>query len=123
MEESIFATIKKLLGFVTGDTSFDVDIVTNINSVLMSLNMLGIGPVDGFSITGPDETWTDFLGEATNLDAVKSYIHQKVRLMIDPPANAFVLDSISKIITEFEWRLNVQAAAGLLTNPIEVPDE
>lgn len=107
--ESILTSIKKLLGIEEDYTQFDVDIIMHINTVLMSLNQMGIGPVEGFSISDKIPTWATYLNTATNLEAVKSYIYFKVRLMFDPPSSSFVLDSMGRQINELEWRLMVQA--------------
>lgn len=107
--ESILTSIKKALGIEKSYTHFDPDIIMNINAVLMTLNQLGVGPVDGFLIEGSDETWEDFLGDAINLEAVKLYMYFKVRLGFDPPANAFVVEAMQRQIDEFEWRINLQA--------------
>ena len=107
--DSILLTIKKMLGIETDYDGFDVDIIVGINSAFMSLNQLGVGPEIGYSITTIDDEWADFLVAATNLEGVKSYIYLKTRLLFDPPSNSFLVDSISKQISELEWRLNVQA--------------
>ncbi len=106
---SILNSIKKMLGISEEDTNFDQDIIININSVLMFINQLGIGPEDGFIITDDTETWGDLIGERNDLEAVKTYVYLKVRLLFDPPQSAFVLESIERQITQIEWRLTVQA--------------
>jgi hypothetical protein len=113
---SILNTIKKMLGVQLDDDAFDVDIIVSINSVLMSLSQLGVGPVGGFSITGVTETWSQFLGEEINLEAVKSYIYLKVRLLFDPPTVSTLIDAMNRQITEFEFRLNIQV------EPVEIPE-
>ena len=114
MDESILAEIKKVLGITEDYKVFDDDIIMHINSVLMVLQQLGVGPTGGFNITGYEETWGDFISESDeNLSAVKSYIQMKVRLIFDPPSSSFVLDSYKKLIDEFEWRLNVQVDPGI----------
>lgn len=112
MNESILNSIKKMLGIESDYNEFDIDVMININSVLMVLNQLAIGPPDGFSITGPNETWADLLGDRTDLLAVKSYIYLRVRLLFDPPTNSFTLDSIAKQAEELGYRLNLQAEGG-----------
>jgi hypothetical protein len=107
--DSIFTSIKKLLGGSEEDTNFDTDIIMDINSALMSVNQLGIGPDTGFVITGKNEIWSQLLGDRKDLEGVKTYIFLKVKLMFDPPSSSFVLESINNQITEFEWRLNSQA--------------
>ena len=108
--DSILTCIKQLLGISSGYTKFDPEIITNINSVLMVLAQLGVGPSKAFQITGSEETWVDFLGgEVDNFSGIKSYIFFKVKLMWDPPNSAAVMESMTKTINEFEWRLNVEA--------------
>lgn len=112
--DSILVSIKKLLGIESEYTHFDQDIIMFINSALLSLNQLGIGPTEGFSITDNTQVWTDLLGTRKDVDAVKQYIYLKVRLVFDPPTNSFLVEAINRQITELEWRLNVQAETTLL---------
>lgn len=109
MDESILNTIKKLLGLDVEYTPFDTDIIVLINSAMMTLTQLGIGPADGFSITDDTTNWSDFLVNDVKLEAVKNYIYLKVRVTFDPPASGSVLEAYKKQIEELEWRLNVQA--------------
>jgi len=104
--DSILDTTKKMLAIEADDTGFDLDIITNINSVFTTLQQLGLGPSDGFMITDKEANWADFMGEY-KFNAVKSYMYLKVRLLFDPPASGFVLASMEKQATELEWRLNV----------------
>lgn len=106
--ESILTSIKKLLGPEESYDHFDTDIIIHINSALMVLNQLGVGPVDGFSISDKEAVWTDFVPEK-NVEAVKTYVYLKVRLIFDPPQSSFLVAAIEKQITELEWRLNVKA--------------
>lgn len=109
---SILNSIKKLLGIEAEDTSFDTDVIININTALMVLNQLGLGPEGGFSIYDSTAMWSDFLEDNKNLEAVKSYVFLKVRLAFDPPSSSAVIESMQRQINELEWRLNVQADTG-----------
>ena len=109
MNGSILTSIKKLLGIADDYTHFDTDIIIHINAVFMILTQLGVGPSDGFSITSDTETWNDFLDNKDDLEAVKSYVYLKVRLLFDPPTSSSHLDSMNRMISEFEWRMNVNA--------------
>jgi len=106
--DSILTSVKKMLGISAEDSTFDIDIILHINSALMVLSQLGVGPTTGFFISDNTKTWVDLIGDRVDLEAIKSYIYLKVRLLFDPPSSSFVLDSIQKQITEFEWRLNIQ---------------
>ena len=107
MTESILISIKKLLGIDADYRHFDPDIILHINSALAVLTQLGVGPENGFGIADDAATWQDFLGGGdTNFDGVKSYVYLKVRLLFDPPASSAVLDSMNRLINEFEWRIN-----------------
>lgn len=105
--ESILTSIKKLLGIEAEYEHFDPDIIMHINSVFMVLNQLGVGPSQGFSIEDDTTTWADFMSENVNIEAVKSYIYLKVKLLFDPPLSSAAIDSIKRMIDEYEWRLNV----------------
>lgn len=106
--DSILTTIKKLLGIEADYTHFDNDIIVHINSVLMTLNQLGVGPESPASITSELDTWDKTLGDIKNLEAVKTYIYLKVKMIFDPPTSSFVVDAMNKQASELEWRLNVQ---------------
>lgn len=104
--DSILLTIKKGIGIDPSYEAFDPDIIMHINSVLFILTQEGIGPKEGFNITGQDETWKDFLGESnTKLSAVQSYVTLKTRLLFDPPQSGTLNEQITKLISELEWRL------------------
>lgn len=105
---SILTSIKKLLGIGKEYTHFDSDIIIHINSVLMTLHQLGIGPEKGYLISSDLETWENFLGTDANLEAVKTYVYLKVRTLFDPPASAALLDAMKRQADELEWRLQVQ---------------
>lgn len=107
--ESILTSIKKMLGIGEEYAHFDADIIFHINSALMTLNQLGVGPADGFFVSTDEQTWEDYLGESKKLEAVKSYIYLRVKLLFDPPANGTLVEAMNTQIAEFEWRLNVQA--------------
>lgn len=108
MEQSILNSIKKVLGLTEADDSFDVDIIMHTNSVLATLAQIGIGPIEGFGIEGPDEMWDDFLGlNNQTMHSVKTFIYLSVRLVFDPPNTSFALDSMKNQIQELAWRLNV----------------
>lgn len=107
--ESILTSIKKMLGITEEYEQFDSDIIMHINSVFMILNQLGVGPSEGFSISDKTAIWSDFIADEKNLEAVKSYMYLKVRLIFDPPASSAIMESMNRMISEFEWRLNVSA--------------
>jgi hypothetical protein len=107
--DSILTSIKKLLGIEEEDTSFDGDVIIHINSVMTSLNQLGVGPETGFLITGKDEKWSDLLGGRKDLGMVTSYVYMKVRLIFDPPTVASVIDAYNREIEKNEWRIAEQA--------------
>lgn len=107
--ESILTSIKKLLGLMDDDTSFDTDITIYINSALADLAQLGIGPASGFSISDKYSVWTDFVPASPLLEPVKTYVYLKVKLVFDPPQPSAVLESINKLISQLEFRLSVTA--------------
>lgn len=106
---SILDDTKHMLGLLPDDTSFDTDVVIHINSVFSTLTQLGVGPEAGYMITGKDNQWSEFIPDTdiVKLNAVKSYMYLRVKLLFDPPPTGFVLASQERQIQELEWRLNV----------------
>lgn len=106
--ESILTSIKKMLGYEEDDTGYDDEIIMHINSVLMDLTQLGVGPAEGFEITNASSTWRDFLGDnAKKLSGVKTYIFMRVKLIFDSSTmSSALIESYNKQCDRFEWRLN-----------------
>ena len=104
--ESILTSIKKMLGITEDYDHFDADIIMHINSIFMVLNQLGVGPSEGFMIEDDSTVWNDFMPESKHLGTIKSYIYLRVRLLFDPPASSAAIESMNRIIQEFEVRLN-----------------
>ena len=87
-------------GFDESYTHFDPDLIMHINSVFSILAQIGVGPPNGFSITGESETWSDFIGQNANrFSLVKSYMHLKVKLLFDPPLSSAAIESINRQIS------------------------
>ena len=109
-DNSILASIKKMLGYNADYTPFDQDIIILINSTFMTLHQLGVGPKDGFVINGYSEQWSDFLdANKVIMTAVQEYVFMKVKMVFDPPANSFVMSAMQERCKEYETRLNIQA--------------
>ena len=106
-KNSILTSIKKLLGITESCTDFDTDIIMHINTVLMTLNQLGIG-TEGFQIEDKNAVWSEFV-DPNKLAATKSYVHLRVKLLFDPPLNSAIIEAIKESIKE----LVVNAAKGI----------
>lgn len=108
--ESILTSIKKMLGIPEEYDHFDPDLIMHINSVLSILTQIGVGPSEGFRIEDDLATWEDFLDNDTDYEAVKSYVHLRVKLLFDTSTlSSAVIESMNRMISELEWRLNAIA--------------
>lgn len=116
MNESILEDVKKMLGIPEEYDHFDQDLIIHINSVFSVLTQLGIGPNEGFHITGGDETWSQFVGDARKYDSVRSYVYLRTRLLFDPPTSSPLIEVVNRQIAELEWRLNVNAETSDLSS-------
>ena len=114
MDESILNSIKKLLGISEFDTSFAQDIIIDINTILGILWQMGVGPTSPFRISGPAETWSDFCGDLSKIEFIKSYIHLRVLQLFDPSQNGAVDESRNNLIQELEWRLYTSGYSEIL---------
>lgn len=113
MSDSILLTIRKLIGPGGDHEFFDDDYIIHINSVMMILRQLGVGPASGYRITGATETWSDYLGSQIDmLESVRTYIYLKVKKIFDPPASGTMASAMDSMIDELEWRLNVAVDPG-----------
>lgn len=110
MEESILTSIKKMLGLTEEDKTFDQDVIIHINSVFTTLMQLGVGPSKGFYIEDDIAEWSDFVSDLSQLQAVKTYMFLKVKILFDPNSiGASTLAAYERQISEYEWRLNMTA--------------
>lgn len=109
MTDSIFLTIKKMLGLDAEYTPFDTDVLVHINSAFMTLCQMGVGPKEGFAVTDDGQKWSDFLTNNVMFGGVKTWVYLQVKMLFDPPANSFVMDAYKTQADQILWRLNVQA--------------
>lgn len=119
MGQSILESTKKALGLDKDYTAFDVDIIMHINTVLSTLNQLGVGPDVGFAIEDATSTWSQFLGDDLRLNSVKTYIYLRVRILFDPPTGSYhLINSMNDQIRELEWRINVKREGDSWVDPV-----
>ena len=107
MEESILKTIKQLIGCPDDFEQFDLDLTIHINSAFAALIQLGVGPKEGYRITGPDNVWSEFEEDTQKSSLIKDYVYIKTRLLFDPPTSSALMDSLKEQLKEMEWRLYI----------------
>ena len=117
MEESILKTIKQLIGCPDDFEQFDLDLIVHINSAFATLTQLGVGPKEGYRITGADNAWSEFEDNVQKLSLIKDYVYIKTRLLFDPPTSGSLMDSLKEQHKEMECRLYI------LYDPISEDDE
>ncbi len=120
MEQSILKSTKKILGVAPDDPSFDLDIMTHINTAFSNLHDLGLGPIEGFIIEDDTKVWADFFENDVNhvwMSKVKNVVYMRVRMLFDPPSTQYMVDAMQKQIQEQEWRLNANREAERWVDP------
>ena len=105
MSDSVLLSIKQMLGISPEDTSFDVNVIMSINTALTILMDLGLTEVEDQIVTSDDMTWDELLGERTDIEYVKTYVYQKVKMIFDPPTSTAAIDAMQRSISELEWRI------------------
>lgn len=108
MNESILETVAKAVGIREGYDHFNDELIMHINTVLMGLRQIGVGPAEPFLIADSTSTWSNFLGDDKNFEAVKTYVCLRVRMLFDPPTSSTLADAMKNQIAEWEWRLNLE---------------
>ena len=107
--DSILTSVKKLLGLPADYEAFDPDIIMYINMALFTLVQMGVGPGEGYAISGKENAWTEFITDPVKVEAVKAYVAVKVRLLgFDPPQSSTTMEALKNTASEMEWRLNVE---------------
>lgn len=105
MLDSVLLSTKQMLGISPEDTSFDVNVLMNINTALTILMELGLTEVEDQLVTDDKITWDDLLGGRTDIEYVKTYVYQKVKMIFDPPTSTAAIDAMQRSINELEWRI------------------
>ena len=105
MSDSVLLSIKQMLGISPEDTSFDVNVIMSINTALTILMDLGLTEVEDQIVTSDKMTWDELLGGRTDIEYVKTYVYQKVKMIFDPPTSTAAIDAMQRSISELEWRI------------------
>lgn len=117
MEQSILKSVKKILNVDPLDTTFDLDILTHINTAFSTLSELGIGPVLGFEVLDDTKLWGAYIGPDPKLNQIKTYVCLKTRMAFDPPTTSYLIGAFEKQIQELEWRINTNREATAWVDP------
>jgi hypothetical protein len=105
--DSILITIKKMLGILEDDETFDLDILIHINAAFATLTQMGVGPSIGFTVDDASVLWSDFITDTVAIGLVKNYIFMQVKLCFDSSSlSSAVIDTLKNEIAMYEWRLN-----------------
>lgn len=105
MSDSVLLSTKQMLGISPEDTSFDVNVIMSINTALTILMDLGLTEVEDQIVTSDKMTWDELLGGRTDIEYVKTYVYQKVKMIFDPPTSTAAIDAMQRSISELEWRI------------------
>lgn len=105
--DCVLTSIKKLLGIVKEDTSFDADVLMYINSNLVILSQIGVVISAEAPMIDDNTTWEEIIPDINKLEFIKTFIYLKVKLIFDPPLNNAVSDAMKQNINELEWRISV----------------
>ena len=114
---SILNTIKPMVNVEVDDKNFDAVLIPFINGALTVITQLGVGLPTGFKIADETKTWPELLGEREDLDIVKTAIYIRVRLLFDPPQNAFLVTALKEELQEAEWRIEAWHNPPVLVDP------
>lgn len=110
---NVLSSIKKLLGLMADDESFDLDILIHINSTMTSLVHIGAPLQETIEVLS-NTCWGDILEKQSLINLIKTYTYMKVKLIFDPPSSSGVMEAYNRTIGELEWRIK-----SLSENPID----
>lgn len=104
VSDSILMTVRQMIGPSASYDVFDLDLIISINAAFSRLCQLGVGPEIPYKITGPENTWDEFMDDGYQ-EEIKQYIYLKTRMVFDPPASGTVAKSYEEQIAMLEWTL------------------
>ena len=102
----ILASIKQMLGIGADYHAFDEELIVHINAAFFWLDQLGVGP--GVVVLDETTLWADIDQPESTIEALKSAVWLKTRLLFDPPNSGFVTNSMTETLKELAWRLQVE---------------
>lgn len=111
LSDSILSSVKKLIGINDDDTSFDMDIILNINAAASTLYQLGVLQKP-FTVSSKKDIYDDMLPEGSEdvINQVKMYFVYKTRIGFDSASlTGTMIQTIKELISEAEWRLMVSS--------------
>ena len=111
VSDSILMTVRQMIGPSASYDVFDLDLIISINAAFSRLCQLGVGPEIPYKITGPENTWDEFMDDGYQ-EEIKQYIYLKTRMVFDPPASGTVAKSYEEQIAMLEWTLKEVARYG-----------
>ena len=104
--DSILTSIKKLLLIDEDDTSFDIDVIMHINSIIGILYDLGIETADNYVLIDSSQTWSDLLGDFPYKGMVELFVYLKVKPLFDSSTmGKDTIESFNREANELEWRI------------------
>lgn len=111
MENSILKSVKEVLGLAQQDSGFDLEIITYLNSALVTLQQIGV-VYEIPQISDDTAVWSDLSVVDGSIGIVRSYINLKTQMLWDPPATSFLIGLKNEQIKEYEVRLNLLSEVG-----------
>lgn len=120
-DETILRNVASAVGVANGDTSFDSELLIDINAALATLNQLGCGK--NIVITDA-EKWDDFKDESQekgnkSFELAKQFVFTRVKMLFDPPV-ATSLKIMKGIADELSQRILIAYSSD---NPSTEGDE
>lgn len=105
--DSILSSVKKCIGILEEDESFDIDILMHINAAFSTLYQLGVLEIP-VTIQKKETTYKDIFPGGTDdiINQVKMYLVYKTKLGFDSSTlSSMVMESLKEMIKETECRL------------------
>lgn len=110
LDEAIIKTVRKAMGLLEDDTSFDTDLLIHSNLALVKLIQNGVTKYPMITV---DSTWNDLKGITSNdsFSMIPSYITLQVKVLFDPPPPSSA-QYMSEQLEELLWRLRLAYEMG-----------
>lgn len=122
MTDSILTSIKEKVGIKSEEiTSFDSELIMDINMALNNLTRIGVGPKAGYRIENAENTWNEFIDENDpRLESAKEYVALQTKLIFDSNSmSSSMIDIYNQKSDEILYTLSITVDPGL---PVDSED-
>jgi hypothetical protein len=105
----ILSHVKAFIGVPENTTSFDLEILSGIQTAFIVLSGLGVSELSTFVVTAESE-WTDIGVSDVVLTMVKGYTPLKVKTIFSPTSSTTIQTAFNNVLSNLEFLIQIEVS-------------